>query len=48
MWVFSSGETGSARNVGVSPGERIVVQKTGIPQARRIVNEYVCWIIVIV
>ena len=21
MWVFSSGETGSARNMGVSPGE---------------------------
>ena len=34
------GGTGGARNVGVSPGERIVAWKTGIPRARRIVNQY--------
>ena len=52
MWVFlgrdwkcadvgvSSGETQDERYVGVSPGERIVAWKMGIPRARRVVNEY--------
>ena len=35
------GETQDAPYVAVSPGERIVARKTGIPRARRIVNEYV-------
>ena len=36
----SPGETQDALYVGVSPGESIVARKTGIPRARRIVNEY--------
>ena len=35
----TAGETQDARYVGVSSGERTVVGKTGIPRARRIVND---------
>ena len=30
MWVFSSGETGSARNVSVTPGETQDARKVGV------------------